>query len=286
MIIYLTTNNINGKIYIGKYCGRDKKYIGSGKYLKNAINKYGRENFTRIILEDNILDHDYLCEREIYWIKKYDSTNPNVGYNISNGGNNMGGENNPMYGKTHSLESKEKISKNRRDMSGENNPFYGKTHSLESIKRMQEIKVGKYVGKKSYIYGKRGEECPNYGRKHTEEEIEKMRKVQSIKKEVVLKILNLLDKKISSVKIAKELNVCKNTVIKVKMGKYNKIYNLPERNFVEKNYRTKKEVIIKIIKLLDKGVLQKDIAKQLGIGKTIITKTKQGYYDDIYDLKD
>lgn len=50
--IYKTTNNINGKIYIGKHQTKDIKdsYIGSGKHLQNAIIKYGADNFTKEIL--------------------------------------------------------------------------------------------------------------------------------------------------------------------------------------------------------------------------------------------
>ena len=54
--IYITTNLINGMKYVGqkqydKY-GRWKSYLGSGIYLKRAINKYGEENFTREIIEE------------------------------------------------------------------------------------------------------------------------------------------------------------------------------------------------------------------------------------------
>ena len=39
MYIYLTTNLINGKIYVGQYTGNNKNYIGSGKILKLSIKK-------------------------------------------------------------------------------------------------------------------------------------------------------------------------------------------------------------------------------------------------------
>ena len=49
--IYMTTNNINGMKYIGKHHGEvDDLYLGSGKKLKEDIDKYGKDNFTKSIL--------------------------------------------------------------------------------------------------------------------------------------------------------------------------------------------------------------------------------------------
>lgn len=81
MIIYKTTNLINGKIYIGQYSGKRKSYLGSGIILKQAVKKYGKENFKRDTLEV-CCSRKQLNDREIYWINFFKSTIPNIGYNI------------------------------------------------------------------------------------------------------------------------------------------------------------------------------------------------------------
>lgn len=136
--IYITTNNINGKKYIGqkKYYGNYEIYIGSGIALKNAINKYGKENFTREIIE-NCKTKEELDSREKFWIEYYNATESEDFYNITSGGDGGfgSGKNSPWYGKHLSDETKEKLSKIK---SGENNPFYGKTHSDEVKKKLSE----------------------------------------------------------------------------------------------------------------------------------------------------
>ena len=96
--IYMTTNNISGKKYIGRKTSEsfDKNYYGSGIHLKRALKKYGKQNFSiEVLCECNT--YDELVEKETYYIKLNDAVNSNNFYNSSYGGYNEGfekGENN------------------------------------------------------------------------------------------------------------------------------------------------------------------------------------------------
>lgn len=60
----------------------------------------------------------------------------NMAYASGTFGGPTDGENNPFYGKKHSLEVMLKMRSNRKDVSGSNNAFYGKKHTDESIRKM------------------------------------------------------------------------------------------------------------------------------------------------------
>lgn len=107
MYIYKTTNLLNGKVYIGKAENQPDNYLGSGKILKRAIKKYGIDSFSREIIE-YCKSRNALNEREIYWIEKFNSTNPNIGYNITKGG--TGGNTYENLSEAQMDEIKKKIS--------------------------------------------------------------------------------------------------------------------------------------------------------------------------------
>lgn len=107
MVIYKTTNLINGKIYIGKNKGNNNWYLGSGKLLLYAIKKYGKENFKKEILEE-CYSLEHMKEREVFWINKLNSRNRNIGYNIQIGGD--GGDNYSNMSTEQLLAVKKKIS--------------------------------------------------------------------------------------------------------------------------------------------------------------------------------
>ena len=92
--IYIIKNKINDKVYIGQAANtweRWWKHLSESRRKKRsligkAIAKYGQENFYFEILESQIENFD---EREQFWIKEYNSQQPN-GYNISPGGKSVG----------------------------------------------------------------------------------------------------------------------------------------------------------------------------------------------------
>lgn len=83
MYIYKITNKINGKWYIGKHNGTDPNYFGSGKLLKQAVEKYGKDNFDRIILEEVVGD---INAREQHWIEQTNAVSDPMSYNLAKGG--------------------------------------------------------------------------------------------------------------------------------------------------------------------------------------------------------
>ena len=85
--IYLVTNNLNGKQYVGQTITNDQK--GHGKLCTAAYRKYGKENFSYDVICSNINNQATLNFIERFWVKVMDCRIPN-GYNIDHGGNSRG----------------------------------------------------------------------------------------------------------------------------------------------------------------------------------------------------
>ena len=155
--IYLITNKLNGKKYVGlttkgfkkRFKGHLKEASQNGtRYLCNAIRKYGETNFTVELLAQ-ASTHKVACELEKEFIKKFQThcySKNSHGYNETLGGDGMDGfkvpqrvrdlirenkikskawvgDENPNYGKGHL-------------MSGEKHFNYGKHHSKETLNKM------------------------------------------------------------------------------------------------------------------------------------------------------
>lgn len=140
--IYITTNLVNGKRYIGQHKAKKftEDYKGSGKILRMAVLKYGYINFKVEMLEECNSSED-MNEKEKYWIKYYNAVDSEEFYNISAGGNSP-----ILYG----------------DKWRECHP----PRSEEHCKHISETRIalGLAKGNNNPMYGRKGENCPHYGK--------------------------------------------------------------------------------------------------------------------------
>lgn len=176
-LIYKITNLINNKIYIGQHVTTNVNddYMGSGDHIKNAIKKYGIENFKKeIIAECSSFDEMNELEKEL--VNQDFVNNPNT-YNHAIGGS-YGWKNclkykseeevqnirkhagdaiinlmkNPEYRKQHV----EKISNGLKEAGFDPRTFLGKTHSEETKRKMSEThkRNNHQKGEKNSQFGK------------------------------------------------------------------------------------------------------------------------------------
>lgn len=163
-IIYGYTNLESGKMYIGQTLYPERRWHAH-RYCKNPTGWHKDYQNNSDKYEYSVIEYDVpedkLDEREIFWIKFFDSYNN--GYNLTEGGGGCRGfklsdETKHKISelrkcKHHSEETKKKISES---LKGENNPFYGKHHSEETKQKMSESNKGKN-NKPIIQYSKSGE---------------------------------------------------------------------------------------------------------------------------------
>lgn len=178
-IVYLITNKINNKKYIGQTTRSLKDRwlahtyrANHNKHLYAAIQKYGKESF-EIKKIDQASSKEELDSKEIFWISFYDTINTEKGYNKRIGGtvnSKLSEETKIKISKANkgrklpkkSIETRLKMSKSR---TGKLNPMYG---TKMSDKQKEKLKIANQKRK---------------GFKHTEETKNKIR--ESLKKKAM-----------------------------------------------------------------------------------------------------
>ncbi len=100
MFVYLVTNRLDGKMYVGKtekpIQRRWKEHLANVRnpkhqeYLYRAIRSHGSENFSvKLLAEANTPEE--LNELERHWILNLNTLTPSRGYNMTSGGDGVSG---------------------------------------------------------------------------------------------------------------------------------------------------------------------------------------------------
>lgn len=173
--VYLTINLLNGKRYVGQtiqWSSLNIDYLGSGKLILKAIQKFGKENFKIQLLEyvfeqegvnpsskRVIKSQKILNERESYWIEKLKTKKD---YNLKLGQGS--------YGKMPE-ETKERIGKGNKGNKSWNKGRISGPRSEDTKRKISEGMRGRVVSEETREKIRQG----NLGWKHTSEAKEKIR---------------------------------------------------------------------------------------------------------------
>ncbi len=151
MYIYVISNEINGKIYVGMHGGkltpqdylRSKFYAackGANTHLHRAIRKHGENTFSITpLMSVHGISREQLGDLERYFIRCLQSQAPEIGYNMTPGGDGQAKGFSPtqatrqkireaVTGKPKSAEARQRI---RESKLGANNPQFGKPRTKE-----------------------------------------------------------------------------------------------------------------------------------------------------------
>jgi len=176
MIIYKTTNTLTGKIYIGKDLHNNPAYLGSGTKLIHAIKKYGREFFTKEVLEE-CTDPKTWVSREKYWIETLNAIRN--GYNIAEGG--TGGNTRKSFSQEEKAQYIAKMQKSRKE-SSKVQEAYSKRKGVSRPEHSEKLKelyrngimTPHNLGKTTPEYIRKKISESNKGRKLTPEQKQKI----------------------------------------------------------------------------------------------------------------
>ncbi len=173
--VYMWTNKINNKKYIGSRVGRvDDGYIGSGTHFKKAVKKYGIDNFERCILYYEYESKDNLWQKEFDVINEMNAVYSSQFYNMTNFAGRC------VDGHKHHITTEETKQKIR-------DSHLGKTLTGKTKQKMSATRTGKkfskshreniskaHKGKKLKTETKEKIRKSHTGLKHSKESKEKM----------------------------------------------------------------------------------------------------------------
>jgi len=185
---YKITNSLTQEFYIGvRSCEREIKddpYMGSSSLWNRQYIRANKGNLSKEIIKpfesridankaesdlieefilDNLCINKYIPKYYKEYMRRFVTEETKRLQSINNTK-----ENNPFFGKTHTEETKQKLSKARKErvtkdetreklsqsLSGNKNPFYGKVHNEESKKKISKANTGKRTGEENSFYGK------------------------------------------------------------------------------------------------------------------------------------
>lgn len=150
-IVYKITNTQNGHYYIGKHTTNNINdgYMGSGKLITQAIEKYGNENFKKEILFDFKTEQEaYEKEKELIPLEKTHTFDENC-YNLIEGGNSG----------SMTEETKEKIRQSNKKYCGEKHSQYGTHRTQETKEKISKSLQLKTSGELNGMFGKKLQDC-------------------------------------------------------------------------------------------------------------------------------
>lgn len=162
--VYLITNTITNKKYIGKHSTENLQdgYLGSGVIIKKILSQGQRKILKKDILEFYQTEEE-AYEGQIYYINKYNAVEDQTFYNLCQGGKNhpmtdqikrkIGDKakerfkdktKHPMYGKHMSEQAKQKIRETYKEKyaNGYQNPNKGKHLSEQQKQHLRQIRMG------------------------------------------------------------------------------------------------------------------------------------------------
>lgn len=277
-IIYMCTNLINGKKYIGKTVQPFNNRIAQHKYksekcentniLYNAIRKYGWENFKWEIIDCAYNDEE-LSNKETEYIKRYNTFyKSNKGYNMT-----LGGEGTVGYGNINediAYQIKELLRDTSLPMSKIGKMFGIKKEIVESIyygNSWIHVEVERFQPRMNRNRENRDWDCIKLKDKNVVKIKEMLRDGYRIRE--IADIFNVSETLISHINVGKVWRHIEVNGFKYSKGR--------KSGYEHANSSLKEDDVYKIKKMImENKITLTEIAKMYGVNKTTISRIAKG----------